>query len=54
MFPPKPDGPTDKYTDGRMDIRTDISIYRVASLLIILEVISTVESTFQVLFHGDF
>ena len=28
-FPPKPDGQTDRHTD----IRTDISIYRVASLL---------------------
>ena len=32
-FPPKPDGQTDIRRDGRMDIRTDISIYRVASLL---------------------
>ncbi len=29
MFPPRPDGQTDRYTYGR----TDISIYRVTSLL---------------------
>ncbi len=32
-FPHKPDGQTDRQTDGRMDIQTDKSIYRVASLL---------------------
>ncbi len=36
-FPPKPDGQTDRHTDGRTDGRTygrtDISFYRVASLL---------------------
>ncbi len=33
-FPTKPDGQTDRQTDIRTDGRTDISIYRVASLLI--------------------
>ena len=33
MFPPKPDGQTDRDADGHTDIWTDISIYRVASLL---------------------
>ncbi len=33
MFPPKPDGQTDRHTDGRTYGRTDINIYRVASLL---------------------
>ena len=32
-FPPKPDGQTDIHTDGWTYGQTDISIYRVASLL---------------------
>ncbi len=33
MFSPKPDGQTDRYTDGRTYGRMDISIHRVASLV---------------------
>ena len=32
-FPPKPDIQTDRYTDIHTDERTDISVYRVVSVL---------------------
>ena len=32
-FPPKPDKQTDRHTDRHTYSRTDISVYRVASLL---------------------
>ena len=35
-FPPKPDRPTDRPTDRHTYRRTDISVYRVASLLKII------------------